>query len=275
MKILNLLLFIAIIKSANCQDSSHDNGNYYIMTTNQNAEKTNADGSLNSDIYEIILRDFLIILESQSDSVFVFTVAPFGENQTIENEKYVEAKTIQEIMVNDKKIHDVKYEQIYFKLKKTVFEKVCKVFSSRHSATIGIPSIAVKTRFGNNGTGENPRYFSFENDVNLGLSAGYKYSFGAKRQYAVNALVGFTISAISLDSLSTRGRINSKTSIASFSPHVGLVFDFDKFQAGLYLGYDLLSGELNKYWLYSQQPWLGIGLGYSIFNTEKSSAKNR
>jgi hypothetical protein len=99
----------------------------------------------------------------------------------------------------------------------------------------------------------------------LGLSGGWKYSFGDEQQFGFNILAGFTVASVAVDSLTTKGRVSSNTTAASFSPHLGVVIDFQKFQFGVYTGIDFLYGELNKYWVYRNQPWLGIGIGYSLF----------
>jgi len=165
-------------------------------------------------------------------------------------------------------------QKLYFLIPFNDFDKVCKKPIAAHSFTAGIPTIPAKIRFGNGGKGSDPRYFRFEGNLNLGLSGGWKYSFGEDKQYSINALLGFTISSVDVDSLTTKGKVNSITSAASFSPHFGFVFDVKSFQFGLYTGVDFLYGEPNKYWVYRNQPWLGIGFGYSLFKTESNKNTN-
>ncbi len=77
-----------------------------------------------------------------------------------------------------------------------------------------------------------------------------------------------------VDSLTTKGNLTSSTSAASFSPHLGFIFDYQSFQFGLYTGMDFLDGEPNKLWVYRNKPWMGIGIGYSLFKTETKRTSN-
>ncbi len=215
---------------------------------------------------DILEREFIIVVEAITATDFVISVPKFGNNDAY-NLRFNK----------DDSDHD-----LYFLFPIAVFDKYCKPLQLKGGLTVGIPTIPTKIRFGNAGTTSNKRFFRFEGNVSLGLSGGYKRTFGNENQYAWNLVVGFTVASVPVDSLTTKGVVNSNTSAASFSPHVGLVMDFQKVQFGIYSGIDFLNGEPNKYWVYENQPWLGIGFGYSLLkadiqgktpNTAESTAK--
>src|SRR3954447_14976808 len=104
--------------------------------------------------------------------------------------------------------------------------------------------------------------------LRLGSTAGVKIRSSKYSSNYINLLLGTSISTISLDSFSTRGKLTGQplTNIAVFSPSVGAVFEFGKAQAGLFYGWDILnkSTQAQYGWIYNKKPWLSIGFGFSI-----------
>ncbi len=245
------------ITHALCSQKKSYLGKAFIMNTNYSAQECDAVGGHQTATTNYLLITYKIIVEGYTSTGYIVTVPVFNDGRDVSYNKTAAGVTI------------------YFFIPLTDFDNVCTESISRRSFAVGIPTIPAKLRFGNGGTGVEPRYFRFDGNVSLGLSAGFKYSFGADMQYAINGLGGFTIASVNVDSLTTKGRVKVNTSAASFSPHVGLVFDFQQFQIGLYSGIDFLYGEPNKYWVYRNQPWLGIGLGYNIFKVGKPDDTNK
>jgi len=265
-------------------------GKSFVMKQNYLAQKCDAVGSNPTASTDALERTFIVIIEAVTSTSYVISVPEFtGSKRKDElNKKFVGTPVVAakaalaEVKKKDGTIKTPAQEaqvaqqstQIYFLIPFIEFDKVCEKPTSNHSFTVGIPTIPAKLRFGNGGKGEDARYFRFEGNLSLGLSGGWKYSFGEDGKYAINTLLGFTVASVSVDSLTTKGRVNSNTSAASFSPHFGFVFDVQSFQFGLYTGIDFLYGEPNKYWVYRNQPWLGIGIGYSLFKTDGKKDSN-
>jgi hypothetical protein len=245
-----LIVFSCVVYPILGQDTKNL-GKTFRLRGNYQAQKCNAVGGNASDVSDPLERNFLITVEAITETAYVISVPKFTNAQY--NEKFVRAG-------NDK---------MYFLMPSVDFDRFCEKPVSRNSFAVGIPTIPAKLRFGNGGTGDEPRYFRFEGNVSLGLSAGYKRSFGEDFKNAFNVLAGFTVASVPVDPSTTQDKVTSSTNAASFSPHIGLVFEVEKFQIGLYTGLDFLDGELNKYWVYRHQPWLGIGIGYSIFAASK------
>ncbi len=252
-------------------------GKSFVMKQNYLAPKCDAVGNNPTASSDALERTFIVIIEAMTSSGYVISVPTFTKTDRPDlNEKFVKTPTVKEVKSGSgEKTNAMQSEkELYFFIPFTDFDKVCEKPTSHNSFTVGIPTIPAKLRFGNGGVGDDARYFRFEGNLSLGLSGGWKYSFGEDNKYAINTLVGFTVASVAVDSLTTKGKVNSNTSAASFSPHFGFVFDVQSFQFGLYTGIDFLYGEPNKYWVYRNQPWLGIGIGYSLFKTEGNKTTN-
>lgn len=286
-----ITIFILFITLTSYGQDPKNLGKSFVMKQNYNALQCDAVGDKQFSALAPLERTFVVIVEAMTSAGYVISIPEFTKSKKKEdlNNLFVKSKAVNatavipEVKNNDGIVTTPEQiatsaqpeKEIYFFVPFDEFDQVCEKPSSNHSFTVGIPTIPAKLRFGNGGNGDNPRYFRFDGNVSLGLSGGYKYSFGEDGKYAINTMVGFTIASVTVDSLTTKGRVNTNTSAASFSPHFGFVFDFQSFQFGLYTGIDLLYGEPNKYWVYRNQPWLGIGIGYSLFQTEAKKDTNR
>lgn len=237
------------------QDKSYL-GKTFVMKSNYKALQCDDVGITDSVITITLMIRFKVIVVATPKGGYVVSLPLFKDSSN--NTKYVRSDS----------------KKLYFIISVSDFENVCAVAIPRHSFIVGIPTIPVKLRFGNRGTGSNPRYFRFEGNINLGLSVGYRRAFGSENQYAFNILFGFTTASVQVDSLTTKGKVNTITSAASLSPHLGILFDVQKFQFGIYSGFDFLYGEPNRHWIYRNQPWVGIGIGYSLLKAGESNATN-
>jgi hypothetical protein len=275
-----LLTLIALLSSLLSYSQNSENlGKSFFMKQNYPARICDAVGQNAMDAAHALERNFIVIVEAATENGYVISVPRFSSSAKAEelNAKYVgnivtkPFVKIRRCRPDKEKVGVLVDPMIYFLIPFSDFDEVCEVLPTKRSFAIGIPTIPAKIRFGNGGTGEDPRFFRFEGNLSLGLSAGYKRSFGVNNRYAWNVLGGFTIASVAIDSSTTKGLINATTNASSFSPHVGLVLDVKSFQFGLYSGIDFLYGEPNSYWTYRNRPWVGIGFGYSLFNTERRS----
>lgn len=184
-------------------------GKSFVMTQNYSAKKCNAVGENLRESSDPLERTFIIVVEALTDTGYVVSVPKFTQTDRPElNEKFVMRPSESKDTVVGNKSYSATQEgrKIYFLIPLSDFDNVCKKATSRHSFTVGIPTIPAKLRFGNGGTGEDPRYFNFEGNLSLGLSGGYKYSFGVNRKFAFIGLIGFSIASVDVDSLTTKGK---------------------------------------------------------------------
>jgi hypothetical protein len=164
----------------------------------------------------------------------------------------------------------------YFLIAKSDLDSNCiKVFATGIKSgvfTLGFVTMPMKLRLGEN--------FDFQGNLSLGTTAGIKFRISKYNPNYLNLLVGASISTVSLDSFSTKGKVTGQplTNIAVFSPSIGMVFEFGKAQAGIFYGWDLLNKSTqSKYeWIYDRKPWISVGFGFSIFSVDsKSSNQNQ
>lgn len=115
--------------------------------------------------------------------------------------------------------------------------------------------------------------FDFSKDLAIGSSFGVKQTIDANKQVSFHYIVGFGISTATLDSASTKGRVNKTVDLLAFTPSVGFLLEAGNAQIGIFMGLDYLSNTNNiKYdWIYQGKPWVSFGIGYSLltFNMKK------
>lgn len=151
----------------------------------------------------------------------------------------------------------------YFLMSLDDFNKMTtSYFGSKHSVVWGFSTIPIKLRFEN----ENAD-FNFETGFTLGVNAGYEYSFRGRKEQALAGLIGFGVSTVQLF---TSGEEPSTS--GAFTPSLGILYSYDVFQIGLFTGIDVLGGTAGKSWGYNKKPWIGIGMGFTIFQKNKSNS---
>ncbi len=263
MKISNLILALLLTYSVYGQEKENI-GKSFEMIQNFQAKKCDAFGKELSGT-EVLERSFVIVVEGFKDTSCIVSVPRFTKSpRKDELNKKLVGEWAEKKDSSKKEVNSDKY---YFIIPIKNFKEVCEKLIPRNSFVVGIPTVPTKLRFGSSNIMDQ-RYFRFEGNLNLGLSVGWKRYWCESKNFSTNAFLGFTLSSIAVDSITTKGKINTNTSVASFSPHIGVVFDAKKFQFGIYTGIDLLNGETNNFWVYRNQPWIGIGLGFNLFNTE-------
>ena len=115
--------------------------------------------------------------------------------------------------------------------------------------------------------------FDFSTAVSFGTSFGAQFPLSHVRDISLNVVGGLHITHVTLDSFSTEGTVLDigGDSEPAISPALGIVFEFQKAQVGLYVGWDYLSTEDKKNWIYQGKTWFSIGVGTSIFNSSPSA----
>lgn len=134
----------------------------------------------------------------------------------------------------------------------------------------GFTTLPLKVRFKSKN-----RPFHYANSFSLGVNAGYEHGFRGRKEQAIGAIVGVGGSTVQIEStdVSENYELSSSTS-GAFTLSAGVVYSYEQFQIGCFLGTDLIPGELGKHWLYQGKPWLGLGLGFTIFQKNKTKASS-
>ncbi|MCX2582711.1 hypothetical protein [Pedobacter sp. MR22-3] len=114
-------------------------------------------------------------------------------------------------------------------------------------------------------------------DINAGLYIGQKWGkkgfvdMPAEKDgkshegfVSLNGIIGFSkISVAKTDNINDN---TNEGSVLGFSPGIGLGLHYDSFVFFLAGGIDIpISNSIAENWRYKNQPWLGFGLGFSIF----------
>ena len=113
----------------------------------------------------------------------------------------------------------------------------------------------------------------FSGAFNIGAALGYRWPHKSYREFTWLLLGSYGISTISLDSSTVRQNgagLTTANDFTALSMSAGLMVEYNKVQAGVFVGVDNLSrGTHREYeWIYQGKPWISIGFGYSIFSTE-------
>lgn len=118
---------------------------------------------------------------------------------------------------------------------------------------------------------------TYSKDLSLGLSGGGKWRISHRNPTYLNLLLNVGISSVSLDSVSTGGRIKQPSDRATLTTAIGLVFENHSFQFGFFYGWDRLSANdaTNSKWIYNRKPWLSFGIGYQIFAAGNKSKETK
>ena len=112
------------------------------------------------------------------------------------------------------------------------------------------------------------------NDFTLSLLASVKLSkAGANTDFF--GLFGVNFSSIKVTPATTQGFLASETNVGSIAPTIGFEYQIDRVQFGLLSGIDVLTGDVNRYFVYRGRPWIALGIGFSILKGYGTSADNK
>ncbi|GAB1309169.1 hypothetical protein KH5_18520 [Urechidicola sp. KH5] len=137
-------------------------------------------------------------------------------------------------------------------------------------------TIPLKYRFKDK---ENNIEEDFSTSFNVSLFAGYSWGttsfFHRKKvgnksntwKFTLGAIIG--TSTVTLDKSNTASNpLNDDESYTKglISLGIGTTYVFNKINLGVFYGYDYAIGNYSERWDYNKKPWLGLGIGYSIFS---------
>jgi hypothetical protein len=136
--------------------------------------------------------------------------------------------------------------------------------------TYGALTLPLKIRFGD---GKNI-YSQYEENLNLGLTFGLKFTVPSTKEQSINALVLAGVTTVTLDSVNLKTPSyydpkNTSTKAVTFG--LGAVYQYSNFQIGIFTGIDHISGQLGREWRQQDRPWLGIGIGLALFNNTSTT----
>jgi hypothetical protein len=156
------------------------------------------------------------------------------------------------------------YMDFYLPLKN--FSDCVQYYPKSNNFTWGFLSVPLKIRVAP---------YSFDQNVNFGLTFGWKWQRAATVNESNNVLFGVSVGSVNLTAPpnSTPPAVASiaatTTSAVSFS--LGYMFQYDKFQAGGFFGWDIAGGSNRSEFVNAKTPWFGIAIGLSLFGENKTT----
>jgi len=160
--------------------------------------------------------------------------------------------------------------QIYFRIKiSDLIQYAIKDDKIKTSMALGVMYVPFKYRL-------QPHDQNYDGPFNFGAAIGLTWAHKSWRTWNIATVVGISLANIQLDTSSVRQNAELLTKTNNFgaiSLSVGAVFQFEKVQAGIFMGCDRLSNNNDKTfdWKYQGTPWISIGFGYSIFSPQNST----
>lgn len=153
----------------------------------------------------------------------------------------------------------------FFLISKTTFDNYCSEYKQEPNWSLSLGSLSTpfKLRF-------NP--FLFTTNLNLGTTLAYRYNW--KNGFNVGGTLGISLSSVTLDSLSTNGKVSSITERPTFTPTLGFMVGYKNINLTVNGGVDLINriSNVEHSWIYHGKPWIGIGLGISLFKIDNTGS---
>jgi len=111
--------------------------------------------------------------------------------------------------------------------------------------------------------------FDFEQSISVGPAVSWQVNYGgAFGTSSFSLLTGVNITNVSVDDKTVANNlITSKTTVLALSPFIGFNIDYQNITFSVITGYDVIPGKVGSNWAYRNSPWLGFGIGTSIFST--------
>jgi|GEM_PF-4928497 len=153
----------------------------------------------------------------------------------------------------------------YFKISPSLVQTDASPLVSRLSPTFGAIALPFKYR---------PQKGVVTKDISLGGVGGVRYRPWRRQEFFISATVGVAATSITVDSTSTAGEFKSKTESAGITFPIGLMFQWEKVQFGLFTGWDMLFDANREDWIYQGKQWLSLGVGIGIYS-EDSQARSK
>lgn len=145
-------------------------------------------------------------------------------------------------------------------------QKVSEYYGKGYSFVWGFSIIPIKIRQKTSSSN-----FKFNTGFSLGVNAGVERSIASRKKQSIASVFGIGISTVEVEPFEVNNLISENSNEKAFTPSFGLIYTYENFQIGFFSGIDYLSGEMGSNWRYKNRPWFGFGLGFTIFQKNKTS----
>lgn len=119
-----------------------------------------------------------------------------------------------------------------------------------------------------------PNYdaFTFSTDFGVSVFLGRKYRVNHYRPHFISFGGGIGLSTIRINQKNTNAKLaDNPLDVSAVTITYGTIWELGRVQAALLVGHDWINNSNNVgpaqgyNWIYQGKPWIGVGLGYSIF----------
>lgn len=154
--------------------------------------------------------------------------------------------------------------KIYF-ISKNEFDKSATVIEKKERLSVGILTLPFKARPQDD--------FSFDTEFNL--STTLNWNIKSIYDAHLNLQIGAGIGSVNLNASNAAGITDLKAQdVACLNLFTGVMIEYKKVQAGLYVGVDQINNQSQYQWQHNGNIWFGFGIGFNVFNISLGKEKD-
>ena len=105
---------------------------------------------------------------------------------------------------------------------------------------------------------------AFDTDFNISSTLNVRITKWYNTNIYIQSGAGIGSTDIN-ESNTTSSHTIEPSTVATLSLVSGLMIQYNRVQAGLYLGVDFINNNEYYQWDYNKKPWIGFGVGYQLF----------
>lgn len=195
----------------------------------------------------------------------------------LDNIVQLQALNFDELSTDDKTKYQAKFgkpkidlSEIYnnkiYTISRSDFDNNAEKFVPKERLSIGLLTLPFKARPQND--------FSFDTEFNL--NSTLNFSFAYVNNVSINWQIGAGIGTVGLNTSNSSGLDDDEAQdVSTITFMSGLMLQYNKVQAGIYIGVDNINNQSNYQWESNGNIWFGFGIGYDLFNLSLASDSNK
>lgn len=142
-------------------------------------------------------------------------------------------------------------------VRKTVLEKNTVQPEKIERFSVGLLTLPFKAR--------PQKEFAFDTEFNLNSSLNvFLTEVAGTTEWYWQLGAGIGNVGINNENTDAAEKIES-TNVATFTALTGLMLQYNRVQAGIYVGWDFINNQSYYQWNHQAKPWIGFGVGYQLF----------
>jgi len=153
--------------------------------------------------------------------------------------------------------------KIYY-ISKSEFDKSATIIEKKERLSVGLLTLPFKARPQDD--------FSFDTEFNLSTTLNWN----ARSIYDahINLQIGAGIGSVNLNASNAAGITDLKAQdVACLNLFSGVMIEYKKVQAGLYIGVDQINNQSQYRWNHNGKIWFGFGIGFNVFSISLGKEK--